>query len=85
MVSLGLVEHPLDARIALTEMGVEWEGHHCDIGANENFTPWFMGINQNIPGRQKRRFLLYAGGAPAYREKCDDVAANGYDGFVFRR
>jgi len=32
-------------RISLTEMGVDWEGHHCDIGANENFTPWFMGIN----------------------------------------
>ncbi len=32
-------------RICFAEKGVEWESHHCDIGANENFTPWFMGIN----------------------------------------
>jgi cation diffusion facilitator CzcD-associated flavoprotein CzcO len=40
---------------------------------------WFMGINRNL-GKEKRTFLLYAGGAPAYREKCDEVAARGYEG-----
>ena len=44
---------------------------------------WFNGINSNLPGRQKRNFLLYAGGAPSYREKCDAVAARGYEGMVF--
>jgi cation diffusion facilitator CzcD-associated flavoprotein CzcO len=44
---------------------------------------WFNGINANIPGRQKRNFLLYAGGAPAYRAKCDAVAASGYTGMTF--
>ncbi len=39
---------------------------------------WFVGAN--IPGK-KRTFLMYAGGSPAYREKCDQVAANNYDGF----
>ncbi|MFP6835361.1 MAG: NAD(P)/FAD-dependent oxidoreductase [Pseudomonadales bacterium] len=43
---------------------------------------WFMGINSNLPGKQTRTFLLYAGGGPAYRERCDEVAANGYEGFV---
>ncbi len=43
---------------------------------------WFMGINTNVPGKQKRTFLLYSGGAPAYREKCDEVAARGYEGFT---
>jgi cation diffusion facilitator CzcD-associated flavoprotein CzcO len=43
---------------------------------------WFMGINSNLPGKNKRTFLLYAGGAPAYRERCDEVAANGYEGFL---
>ena len=46
---------------------------------------WFMGINSNIPGRTARHFLLYAGGAPRYREKCDDIAANSYAGFEFDR
>jgi cyclohexanone monooxygenase len=43
---------------------------------------WFMGINTNVPGKQKRTFLLYSGGAPAYREKCDEVTARGYEGFI---
>ncbi len=45
---------------------------------------WFNGINTNIPGRQTRNFLLYAGGAPSYREKCDAVAESGYEGMTFR-
>ncbi|MFT5394524.1 MAG: hypothetical protein ACI8PT_004735 [Gammaproteobacteria bacterium] len=45
---------------------------------------WFMGINSNIEGRNKRTFLLYAAGAPSYRARCDEVADNGYEGFVIR-
>jgi cation diffusion facilitator CzcD-associated flavoprotein CzcO len=44
---------------------------------------WMTGINRNVAGgRQKRTFLAYAGGAPKYREKCDEVVARGYEGFV---
>src|SRR5262245_9356616 len=43
---------------------------------------WMTGVNRNVPGRSKRTFMAYAGGAPKYREKCDEVAARGYDGFV---
>jgi cyclohexanone monooxygenase len=39
---------------------------------------WFVGAN--IPGK-KRSLLLYANTAPAYRAKCAEVAANGYEGF----
>ena len=45
---------------------------------------WFNGININLPGRQTRNFLLYAGGAPSYRKRCDDVAENSYEGMIFR-
>ncbi len=45
---------------------------------------WMMGINSNVAGKQKRTFIVYAGGAPKYREKCDEVAAGGYVGFTFR-
>ena len=44
---------------------------------------WFMGVNSNVAGRSKRNFLLYAAGAPAYRERCDAVAAADYEGFTF--
>ena len=27
--------------------------------------------------------MPYVGGVGAYRQKCDEVAANGYEGFVF--
>jgi hypothetical protein len=27
-------------------------------------------------------FMPYIGGVGAYREKCDEVAANGYEGFT---
>ena len=33
-------------------------------------------MGSNIPGK-KRALLLYANSAPAYREKCAEVAANG--------
>lgn len=39
---------------------------------------WFNGAN--TPGK-KRTFLVYAGGAPSYRQKCEEVVANGYVGF----
>ncbi|MFC4116743.1 flavin-containing monooxygenase [Nonomuraea zeae] len=40
---------------------------------------WYMGAN--IPGKP-RVFMPYIGGVGAYREKCDQVAADGYPGFV---
>jgi cyclohexanone monooxygenase len=38
---------------------------------------WYMGAN--IPG--KPRIFMPYGGVPAYKKKCDEVAANGYQGF----
>jgi len=64
-----------------------WTEHVYEAAARLLFTQvdsWFTGINTNLPGKQKRTFMLYAGGAPAYRKKCDEVAANGYEGFVLR-
>ncbi|MEE8301836.1 MAG: NAD(P)/FAD-dependent oxidoreductase, partial [Candidatus Tectomicrobia bacterium] len=64
-----------------------WTEHVYETAARMLFTrvdSWFMGINTNLPGKQKRTFLLYSGGAPAYRKKCDEVAANSYEGFVLQ-
>ena len=38
---------------------------------------WYMGAN--IPGKP-RIFMPYIGGVGAYRQKCDEVAAKGYEG-----
>jgi len=40
---------------------------------------WFWG--SNVEGK-KRSFLMYAGGMPAFREKCEEVARNNYAGFI---
>ena len=68
-------------------LGEQRTQHVHDTGRRMLFTQvdsWMMGINSNLPGRQTRRFIVYAGGAPRYREKCDEVAAGGYVGFTFR-
>ncbi len=56
----------------------------CDEAANATLLPtvphsWYMGAN--VPGKPKR-FLPYAGGMTRYRAICDEVAAEGYSGFV---
>ncbi|WP_416898451.1 MAG: flavin-containing monooxygenase [Minwuia sp.] len=43
---------------------------------------WFTGINRNVEGRSRRVYLLYTAGMPAFREKCDAVARDGYIGMV---
>ncbi len=63
-----------------------WGEHVVTSGERMLFTKvnsWFTGVNSNLEGRDRRQFLLYAAGLPAYREWADDVAANGYDGVVF--
>ncbi|MGE0822738.1 MAG: flavin-containing monooxygenase [Candidatus Binatia bacterium] len=61
-----------------------WTAHVGDTIANSlllEANSWFMGAN--TPGK-KRAFLMYAGGSPAYRQKCEEVAAKGYEGFVLQ-
>ena len=60
----------------------EWTGHVATLGANSLFADgesWYLG--SNVPGKP-RVFLPYAGGVPAYRERCAQVAAQGYAGFT---
>jgi cyclohexanone monooxygenase len=40
---------------------------------------WYIGAN--VPGKA-RVFMPYIGGFPAYVRQCDEVAANGYQGFA---
>jgi cation diffusion facilitator CzcD-associated flavoprotein CzcO len=85
----GLMRHMRDrklTRVAATPQAErEWTEHVFELADRMLFTKidsWFMGINSNVAGKTKRTFLLYSGGAPNYRERCDEVAANGYTGFT---
>jgi cyclohexanone monooxygenase len=60
----------------------EWGEHVGDLaGRTLRYTcgSWYLGVN--IPGKP-RVFMPYIGGFPRYIEKCDEVAAKGYEGFV---
>ena len=39
---------------------------------------WMTGINSNIAGKQTHIIARYSGSAPAYRQRCDEVAVAGY-------
>jgi cation diffusion facilitator CzcD-associated flavoprotein CzcO len=45
---------------------------------------WMTGVNKNVPEKQTRSVMAFTGGAPRYRQRCDEVAANGYEGFELR-
>jgi cation diffusion facilitator CzcD-associated flavoprotein CzcO len=42
---------------------------------------WFTGYNSNVDNHDRLRYLVYFGGAPKFRERLDEVAQHGYDGF----
>ena len=78
--------HLRDAGIAAIEPTPEaqeaWVRHAEEVG-NATLYPtadsWYMG--SNVPGKP-RIFMAYIGGVGVYRERCDEVAANGYEGFA---
>jgi len=58
-----------------------WVQHNNEV-ADRTLYPlansWYVGAN--IPGKP-RVFMPYVGGVAAYKKKCDEVAAKGYEGF----
>lgn len=58
-----------------------WMDHVEEVALttlNYGCNSWYLGAN--IPGKN-RIFMPYAGGIPAYTQKCQDVASSGYSGF----
>tara|TARA_A100001037_G_scaffold110729_1_gene100970 strand:- start:5219 stop:6838 length:1620 start_codon:yes stop_codon:yes gene_type:complete len=51
----------------------------ADASLRSKVGSWYDGAN--IPGKA-RIFMPYIGGLPEYAEKCADIAAHGYEGFV---
>ena len=61
-----------------------WVSHVGELaGRTLRYTcsSWYLGVN--IAGKP-RVFMPYIGGFPRYVERVNEIAANGYEGFVFR-
>jgi cyclohexanone monooxygenase len=59
-----------------------WVEHVNEVAAATLFpstASWYLGAN--VPGKP-RVFMPYVGGVGAFRQICDRVVANGYEGFV---
>jgi cyclohexanone monooxygenase len=66
------------------EAEAEWNAHAMDTVKNQlrihDENNWYMGTN--VPGKP-RAPLVYMGGLGFYRDRCNEIAAEGYRGFVF--
>lgn len=49
-----------------------------------NVMSWFRGYNSNVAGHDQLRCMIYAGGAPRYRDRLAHVAANDDERFDLR-
>ncbi|HQZ47781.1 MAG TPA: NAD(P)/FAD-dependent oxidoreductase [Microbacteriaceae bacterium] len=67
---------------ATPDAQAEWVKHVADMAAMTLYptaASWYMGAN--VPGKP-RVFLAYIGGLHNYRDRCDQLAADGYVGFA---
>jgi cyclohexanone monooxygenase len=79
-----LVDHALTRADVDAQAQDEWGEHVNEVAKGTMFTAascnsWYLGAN--VEGKP-RVFLPYVGGLPTYMEKCNEVAAHGYEGFV---
>jgi cyclohexanone monooxygenase len=75
-------ERQMGAIEATTAAQDAWVEHVNEVAAPTIFplaNSWYMGAN--VPGKPQV-FMPYIGGFPVYRDKCNEVAANGYEGFT---
>lgn len=67
------------------EAQAAWGQHVNEAGHRTLYVKaasWYMGAN--VAGKP-RVFMPYIGGVGVYRQECDEVAANGYEGFALTR
>ena len=62
-----------------------WVDHNASVSegtvaTDPSCNSWYVGAN--VPGKA-RIYMNYRGGFPVYRERCNQIAANGYEGFAF--
>ncbi|MEM7362638.1 MAG: NAD(P)/FAD-dependent oxidoreductase [Pseudomonadota bacterium] len=69
------------------ESEVWWVSHVNEVAEGTMYTAptcnsWYLGAN--IEGKP-RIFMPYVGGLARYRQRCDEIAENDYEGFVLQR
>ena len=71
----------IEADVAAQEQWVEHVRQVADgtMLTTPSCSSWYLGVN--IPGKP-RVFMPYVGGVGAYRQKCEQVADQGYTGFI---
>ena len=75
-------ERDVEVAEADTRTETAWVSHVNKVVESTMFVlanSWYLGAN--IPGKP-RVFTPYAGGFGTYRKKCNEVADNGYEGFI---
>jgi cation diffusion facilitator CzcD-associated flavoprotein CzcO len=82
----GLIRFARDNGLTRVEPTVtavaSWTDHVKALGVgllSNEVNSWMTGINSNVDGKQTRIVARYSGSAPAYRARCDEVAANRYE------
>ena len=83
----GIIRHMREGGLEVVEPTPEaedaWVDHSQEV-AHATLLPesatWYMGAN--VPGKPQV-FLPYLGGLGPYRQRCDEIAANEYEGFAF--
>jgi cation diffusion facilitator CzcD-associated flavoprotein CzcO len=74
-------DHGMTCAEATLEAQEGWHDYVLEQGKDllrNEVDSWQTGININLEGRQTRITLMYAGGQPSYRRRCEEVARSGY-------
>ena len=77
-----LRDHDIETAEATLDGESAWGAHVNEVAEPTLYmmaNSWYLGAN--IPGKP-RVFMPYAGGLGNYREKCNEIAENGYEGFI---
>jgi len=81
----GLIRHMRERGLTRVDVRpgavADWTDHVRAVGAgllSNEVDSWFTGVNTNVEGKRTRVVARYSGSAPAYRARCDAVAAGGY-------
>jgi cyclohexanone monooxygenase len=75
--------HDYSAVEAVVDAEDRWIEHTAALATGTLYlkaNSWYVGAN--IPGKP-REFSVYLGGFGNYRERCNAIAQNGYEGFTF--
>ena len=71
----------IEAELEAEDAWVDHTNEIADMTLYPSCNSWYLGAN--IPGKP-RVFMPYVGGLPVYAEKCEEVAARGYEGFAMQ-